>query len=397
MAVVSIAACGRSENTPAPAASSPASAPAVTERKYLLERVDDAAVVQVYADGFEKLPLKEKQLVWHLYQAALAGRDIYYDQRYVHNLEMRNVLEEILMHSEGIDAAVLAEIQRYTKLFWLNTGPYNNLTARKFVLKCAPEAFAAAAKTAVKNGATIAGAGGESLDAILARLKPAFFDAGVEPIVTNKTPGPGKDILTSSANNLYVGVTTKDLEHFEERYALNSRLVKQTGELVEEVYRVGGKYDAQIRQIVGHLDAAIPLASEPMARALRALVKFYQTGETADRVAYDIAWVEDKSSPVDTMNGFIEVYMDPRGMKGSWESLVFYVNPEKTAQIRKLATDAQWFEDRMPWAAQYRKQGVRGITANAIDVVIETGDSGPITPVGINLPNDQNVREKHGS
>jgi dipeptidyl-peptidase-3 len=397
MAVVSIAACGRSENTPAPAASSPASAPAVTERKYLLERVDDAAVVQVYADGFEKLPLKEKQLVWHLYQAALAGRDIYYDQRYVHNLEMRDVLEEILTHSEGIDAAVLAEIQRYTKLFWLNTGPYNNLTARKFVLKCAPEAFAAAAKTAVKNGATIAGAGGESLDAMLARLKPAFFDAGVEPIVTNKTPGSGKDILTSSANNLYVGVTMKDLEHFEERYALNSRLVKQTGELVEEVYRVGGKYDAQIRQIVGHLEAAIPLASEPMARALRALVKFYQTGETADRVAYDIAWVEDKSSPVDTMNGFIEVYMDPRGMKGSWESLVFYVNPEKTAQIRKLATDAQWFEDRMPWAAQYRKQGVRGITANAIDVVIETGDSGPITPVGINLPNDQNVREKHGS
>ena len=397
MAVVSIAACGRSENTPAPAASSPASAPAVTERKYLLERVDDAAVVQVYTDGFEKLPLKEKQLVWHLYQAALAGRDIYYDQRYVHNLEMRNVLEEILTHSEGIDAPVLAEIQRYTKLFWLNTGPYNNLTARKFVLKCAPEAFAAAAKTAVKNGATIAGAGGESLDAMLARLKPAFFDASVEPIVTNKTPGPGKDILTSSANNLYVGVTMKDLEHFEERYALNSRLVKQTGKLVEEVYRVGGKYDAQIRQIVGHLEAAIPLASEPMAKALRALVKFYQTGETADRVAYDIAWVEDKSSPVDTMNGFIEVYMDPRGMKGSWESLVFYVNPEKTAEIRKLATDAQWFEDRMPWAAQYRKQGVRGITANAIDVVIETGDSGPITPVGINLPNDQNVREKHGS
>jgi dipeptidyl-peptidase-3 len=397
MAVASIAACSRGETTPAPAASSSASAPAVTERKYLLERVDDAAVVQVYADGFEKLPLKEKQLVWHLYQAALAGRDIYYDQRYVHNLEMRNVLEEILTHSEGIDAAVLTEIQRYTKLFWINTGPYNNLTARKFVLKCTPEAFTAAAKTAVKNGATIAGAGGESIEAMLARLTPAFFDASVDPIVTNKTPGPGKDILTSSANNLYVGVTMKDLEHFEERYALNSRLVKQSGKLVEEVYRAGGRYDAQIRQIVGHLEAAIPHATEPMAKALRALVKFYQTGEIADRVAYDIAWVEDKSSPVDTINGFIEVYMDPRGMKGSWESLVFYVNPEKTEAIRKLATDAQWFEDRMPWAAQYRKQGVRGITANAIDVVIETGDSGPITPVGINLPNDQNVREKHGS
>jgi dipeptidyl-peptidase-3 len=134
-----------------------------------------------------------------------------------------------------------------------------------------------------------------------------------------------------------------------------------------------------------------------MARALGALVKFYRTGETADREAYDIAWVQDKASSVDTINGFIEVYMDARGMKGAWEGLVFYVNQAKTSEIQKLAREAQWFEDRMPWDPRYRKQGVQGITANAIDVVIETGDSGPITPVGINLPNDQAVRERHGS
>ena len=224
-----------------------------------------------------------------------------------------------------------------------------------------------------------------------------FFDLKVDPIVTSKTPGPGKDILASSANNLSVGVTMKDIAGFDEKYPLNSRLVKRDGKLVEEVYRVGGKYDAQIRAIVQHLEAAIPFATEPMAKALAALVKFYRTGETADRAAYDIAWVEDKASPVDTINGFIEVYMDARGIKGSWEALVFYVNPEKTAEIRKLAADAQWFEDRMPWDAKYRKQGVTGITANAIDVVVETGDSGPITPVGINLPNDQQIREKYGS
>ncbi len=402
MAVASMMACGGGQSTPGATAQpaveavSPAPPAPPAGRKYLLERVDDAAVVQVYADGFEKLPLDQKTLVWHLYQAALAGRDIYYDQRYAQNLEMRNVLEEILTHPAGIDPATLSEIQRYTKLFWLNTGPYNNLTARKFVLKCTPEAFAAAAQKAVQNGATIAGAG-ETLDAKLARLKPAFFDASVDPIVTNKTPGPGKDILASSANNLYVGVTMKDLEAFDEHHGLNSRLVKQDGKLVEEVYKVGGHYDAQIRNIVSHLEAALPYATEPMAKALRALIKFYTTGETADRVAYDIAWVEDKSSPVDTINGFIEVYMDPRGVKGSWEALVFYVNRDKTEGIRKLAADAQWFEDRMPWAAQYRKQGVRGITANAIDVVVEAGDSGPITPVGINLPNDQDVREQHGS
>jgi dipeptidyl-peptidase-3 len=119
-----------------------------------------------------------------------------------------------------------------------------------------------------------------------------------------------------------------------------------------------------------------------MADALRALIRFYTTGDNEDRVAYDIAWVHDKASPVDTINGFVEVYMDPAGMKGAWEALVFYVNPEKTEGIRELAAAAQWFEDRMPWAAQYRKEGVRGITANAIDVVVESGDSGPITPVG---------------
>ena len=394
--------CGRADNTPITDSTKPAVATASTEappadRKYLLERIDDAAVVQLYADGFASLPLDQKVLIWHLYEAALAGRDIYYDQRYAHNLEMRDVLEEILTHPGGVDPATLAEIQRYTKLFWLNTGPFNNLTARKFILKCTPQAFAAAAKASATAGATFPAANGETLDALLARLQPIFFDPSVDPIVTNKTPGTGKDILTTSANNLYVGVSMKDLEDCHERYPLNSRVVKRGGAIVEEVYRVGGRYDKEIRTIIGHLKAAIPYATEPMAKALAALVKFYETGETADRVAYDIAWVQDKASPVDTINGFVEVYMDSRGMKGSWESLVFYVNPEKTEGIRRLAADAQWFEDRMPWAAQYRKQGVRGITANAIDVVVEAGDSGPITPVGINLPNDQGIREKYGS
>ncbi len=392
----------RAADTPAadiarPAGEADADQAPPADRKYLLERVDDAAVAQLYADGFAALPLDQKVLIWHLYQAAVAGRDIYYDQRYEHNLEMRDVLEEIITHAAGVDAATLAEIERYTKLFWLNTGPYNNLTARKFVLKVTPEAFAAAAAAAQKAGAKFPLKPGETLAAMLKRLQPMFFDATVDPIVTNKTPGPGKDILTESANNLYVNVTMKDVEGFTEKYPLNSRLVKRDGKLVEEVYRIGGRYDTQIRRIVQHLEAAIPYATRTMAAALKALIKWYQTGETADRVAYDIAWVQDKDSPVDTINGFIEVYTDPRGHKGSWEALVYFVNREKTEDIRKVADNAQWFEDRMPWAAQYRKQGVRGITANAIDVVIETGDSGPITPVGINLPNDQEIREKHGS
>jgi dipeptidyl-peptidase-3 len=387
-----------------PVTDSTRSAPAETAapaanaiRKYLLERVDDAAVVQLYADGFESLPLDQKTLIWHLYEAALAGRDIYYDQRYAPNLEMREVLEEILTHAGGVDAPTLAEIQRYTKLFWLNNGPHNNLTARKFVLKCTPAAFAAAAQAAANAGARLPMRAGETLDAMLLRMQPLFFDPSVDSIVTHKTPGPGRDILTSSANNLYVGVTMADLENFTERYPLNSRIVKRDGGIVEEVYRIGGLYDKEIRDIVRHLEAAIPFATDTTAAALRALIHFYRTGEDQDRAAYDIAWVQDKGSPVDTINGFVEVYMDARGHKGAWEALVFYVNREKTEGIRRLAAEAQWFEDRMPWAPQYRKQGVRGITANAIDVVVESGDSAPVTPVGINLPNDQEIRETYGS
>ena len=253
----------------------------------------------------------------------------------------------------------LAEIQRYTKLFWINTGPYNNLTARKFVLKCTPEAFAAAAATAQKNGAKFPLKAGESLDAMLdapaaAVLRPR---ASIRSSPTRR-PGQGKDILAASANNLYVGVTMKDLDGL--RREVPAELA--AGEAGRQARRRGVPRRRQAttrrsRTIVGHLEAAVPYATEPMAKALARSIKFYRTGETRDRVAYDIAWVEDKDSPVDTINGFIEVYMDARGMKGSWEALVFYVNPEKTAEIRKLAADAQWFEDRMPWDAEVPQAG----------------------------------------
>ena len=165
----------------------------------------------------------------------------------------------------------------------------------------------------------------------------------------------------------------KDLEGFKERYALNSRIVKKDGKLIEEVYRVGGRYDKEIRSIVQHLEAAIPFATPTMKEALNALAQWYRTGENADRVAYDVAWVQDKDSPVDTINGFIEVYMDSRGHKGSWEALVYFVNPEKTAEIKKIAANAQCSRpypctlstvSRRPWHHRQR-----------IDVVLE-----PATP-----------------
>jgi len=397
-----LVACGRTSSPPAASTNSDSRTTngesRTSDRKYLLERVDDAAVVQFYADSFEKLPLREKTLIWHLYQAAIAGRDIFIDQKHRNALEMRSILDQIVAHPQGIDPAAFAEIQRYTKYFWINNGPYNNLTARKFVLKTTPEALATAAKTAQAAGATFATQNGETLDAMLQRLRPMFFDADFEPSITTKAPPPGKDILTASYNNLYAGgVSMNDVKGFTEKYGLNARLVKSGGKLTEEVYKIDGRYAKQITEVVRHLNDAIPFATEPMQGALRALIQWYRTGEQSDREKYDIAWVADKASPVDTINGFIEVYLDPRGIKGSWESLVFSINQEKTATIKTIGANAQWFEDHMPYEAKYRKPNVNGIIANAIDVIIETGDSGPVTPIGINLPNDQRIREQYGS
>jgi dipeptidyl-peptidase-3 len=375
--------------TPAPAARA--------TRPYLIERVDDAAIVQLYADGFAALPLDQKTLIWHLYEAALAGRDIYYDQRHRHNLAMRDVLEALVTHDLALAAEVRTEVWRYTKLFWLNSGAYNNLTARKFAMRLSTEELVAAVTAAAAAGARFPTAEGESPADLARRLAPAFLDAAVDPMVTNKTPGPGGDILRDSANNLYAGVTMADLEGFTERYPLNSRLAKRDGAVVEEVYRIGGRYSDELSRVARHLEAAIPFANASFAAALRALVRWYTTGEDSDRVAFDIAWVQAHDTPVDTMNGFIEVYMDARGIKGAWEGMVYYQNVEKTTRIQQLARHAQWFEDRMPVAPDFRKPVVQGVTAIAIDVVVEAGDAGPITPNGVNLPNDQRVREAHGS
>ena len=399
---------GDDDNTPSrippsrrrsPTALSPHAPPA--DRKYLLERVDDAAVAQLYADGFTSLPLDQKILIWHLYRAALAGRDIYYDQRYAHNLEMRDVLEEILTHPAGVDPAVLAEIQRYTKLFWLNTGPHNNLTARKFVLKCTPEAFAAAAQR--RSGSRAPAFRCEparSLDALLARLQPLFFDPTVDPIVTNKTPGAGKDILDVERQQSLrrrVDGRPRRLRGAASRSTRGSS--KRDGRLVEEVYRVGGKYDKEIREIVGHLEAAIPYATADDGDGAAGARSFLsRPGETADRVAYDIAWVQDKASPVDTINGFVEVYMDPRGMKGVVGSARLLRQPGEDRRA-----SASWPPTRS--GSRIACPGRRSTASRAFAAsppTRSTWSSSPATPgrsrrSGINLPNDQDIREKYGS
>lgn len=378
-----------------------------SDRPYLLERVDDAAIVRVYADGFERLEPRERALSWHLYQAAVAGRAIYIQQRCAEGLDIQQLGEEILVHSREVDPAALAELRRYMKLFWIHNSPYHNTTARKFCLKLLPSELAAAAEAAQRDGARISLREGESASSLVARLGPMLFDPEHKPMVTAKRGQGGLDIVQSSAATFYgPGVSLRRLEGFDERYALNSTLViGPDGRVEERPWRIGlpeegiaaGLYAAELARIVAHLEAALPLASEPMQRALQAQIRFYRTGAREDRVAYDVAWVADTQSPVDTVNSFVEVYVDPRGVKGAWEGIVSYEDPRKAAQIRAIAANAQWFEDHMPYAREYRKPDVVGISARSIDVIVETGDSGPITPIGINLPNDPWVREHHGS
>lgn len=370
----------------------------MSDRTWLLERVGPAAVVQLYADAFATLSPRDRVLAWHLYEAALAGRDIYYDQRYTHGLLMRDVVETLFAHRGTLDADVAREIERYTKLFWINSGPYEHITSRKFVLDLTADQLLDAITAVRDAGITVPLGPYATPGELVAAHARDFLDAAYRPMVTSKTPAPGDDMLTASANNLYANVATADLAGFDERHALNSRLVKgDDGTLREEVYRVGGRYGATLARIVEHLEAALPVAPAPTARALEALIAFYRTGDESDRRAYDIAWVADADSPVDTINGFIEVYLDARGHKGAYEGIVFHENPEKTADIRRIAGHAAWFEQHMPFDEAYRRTDVVGVSARAIDVLVECGDAGPMTAIGINLPNDESIREVYGS
>lgn len=378
---------------------SAASLPAQEARKHLLERIDDTGVIQLYADGFDELPLQQKLLCYHLSNAAVAGRDIFIDQKFRHSLAIRDLLEELFMHRQNMSPGTQQEIERYTKLFWLNNGIHDHLTTRKRILKLDLTAFRGALQSAQKAGAKLPSA----------HVVAELFDHMTNPrsffSCTNKSPKDDGDLLIESCNNLYVGVQLDDLEGFKERYPLNSRLVKVNGQLQEQVYRIGdpgrgippGLYAKQLAQVNKHLQLALSVAPPKTGAALKHLIEYYKTGDPGDWRKYNIAWVGDKTNTVDCINGFVEVYLDARGMKGGWEAVVSFVNPAMAKDIKKLAKEAQWFEDRMPWDPKFRKKKVRGITANAITVIMEAGDSGPMTPIGINLPNESDIRRDHGS
>jgi dipeptidyl-peptidase-3 len=368
----------------------------------ILESVGEFAVAPLRADAFETLTPRERSLAFYLYRAAIAGRDIYYDQVGRQNVEVRDLLEEILTHPRSLDAGVREAIHRYLKLFWINSGNHNDRTKRKFLPEFTYEQLRTAANLARQEGAEIRLALRETIEQKLERLRPVLFDAAVDPLVTCKTPPSGQDILTCSSVNFYEGVTLEDLAGFRERHPLNSRLVKRDGRLFEEVYRAGrgdvppGRYAHELQTIIGFLMKAEPFAEESQRLVLRRLGDYFATGDPEAFRAYNLDWV-GTDPRVDTVNGFIETYKDPRSRKGAWQGVVFVADEARTRVQKSLAAEAQYFEDRAPWDDRFKRRGFKAPVATAVQVLVAVGDSGSMPPIGVNLPNEEEISEKHGN
>jgi len=389
-----------------------------------LEVVGDIALVPLDPAGFEALPLEKKILAWHLGEAAWAGDRIVLDQNYKYNTLIRDLVALIVANPKPVAKPVWKKMRDYLVMLYMHHGIHDGWSGKKFLppftsaelRKAALAVRAAGVKSALWDLPAAKPGDPDPLEGVLATLAGPMFDPAVDAAHTVKDAPPGEDILTASKNNLYEGVTLADLKGFTERYPLNSKLVKKDGKLVEMVYRAGGTVDvldakgastgktvtippgmyaAELTAVIAHLEAAMPHAEPAQAEALRWLVRYFRTGDLADFDRYNVAWVKD-SPVVETVNGFIESYLDARGSKASYESIVAMVDEKNAKVMHDLAGHALDFEKKMPWLDAYKKTEFHAPVANAFSVLIEAGDGGPLSAIGINLPNAQAIREKYG-
>lgn len=350
-----------------------------------MERVDTTAFIQVEARSFTTLTPKQQALAYWLNQASIAIDPIIYDQLSRFGWRQKRVLEAVVASKDKVDPAAYSKIVEFTKLFWANKGNHNELTSQKIQPKF----------TADELKKALDAAGHRDLIPEVDALSQSLFDMDFEPLTTAKSPSGGKDIIEASANNFYSGVSLADLKNFTEHYRLNSRVAKENGKLVEQVYRVGGLYSAQLKKANDALAKAQAYADPAQAKVLGDLIRYYQTGAYADWLTFGTDWVQN-NEPVDFANGFIEVYRDARGAKGTSQSFVSITDAKVSAAIAKIAANAQYFEDNAPWDARYKKQGVKPPIANAVETTIETGDF-HVTTIGDNLPNEDEIHAKYGS
>lgn len=394
----------------APAASpSPEAAPSASEDEfeYEADRFADIRMLRYQVPGFEDLSDQQKELLYYLSQAALSGRDIMYDQNYKHNLRIRRTLEEILKNYEGDrDTADFASLTTYAKQVWFANGIHHHYSGLKFTPQFNEDYFSEVIRSAAPQS-NFPLREGQSVGQLITELTPILFDPDLDPKKVNTADGVDK--VATSAVNFYEGVTEQEVIDFYAAksaaddstpvsHGLNSKLVKVNGEIVERVWRVGGMYTEALEQVVYWLERAISVAeNEKQQTALELLVKYYRSGDLEDFDAYNIAWVEDTDSAIDVINGFIEVYNDPLGYRGSFESVVSFRDAEATLRISAIGERAQWFEDNSPIQDDHKKADVKGIDGKVITVVMESGDASPATPIGINLPNSSWIRAEHGS
>ncbi|HTQ78510.1 MAG TPA: peptidase M49 [Thermoanaerobaculia bacterium] len=379
-------------------------APAAASPGPLVERIGRRAFIQVETPSFEKLPVAQRILAYHLTRAAIELDPIIYDQMSTYGLAAKRLLGAMVDRPERLPAASRPAIVEYAKLFFASSGNHDETTNQKFLPGLSFEEFAQAAEAARSQGARLGSQA--DLKKLLAELKAPLFDPDFEVSVTVRNPPPGKDLLTASSNNYYSGVALGDLSGFTEKYPLDSRLVKKDGKLVEEVYRAGtpdgkvppGLYAKELQAVNRELAAAAAVADrvDPgQAEEIRALIRFYQTGELADWTSFNVLWVKN-DSPVDFASGFIEVYKDSRGVKGSSQMFVSVTDQILEPLMQKLASNAVYFEKQAPWAEKYKKLDVKPPIGKAIETVVETGDF-RVGTIGDNLPNEQSFREVYGT
>lgn len=373
---------------------------------YIVEQFADLQLLRYCVAGFENLSLRQKELVYYLSQAALEGRDILFDQNGKYNLQIRKLLEVVYTTYTGDkEDAEFQGLEVYLKRVWFSSGIYHHYACDKFMPSFSPEFLRKwiekvdVSQFPLKDG--------ESVQEMCDELFPVIFDPEVMPKRVNQADG--EDLVMTSAANYYEGVTQKEAEAFYSilkipgdphpvMYGMNSRLVKKDGFLREEVWKVGGMYGEAIEKIIAWLEKAETVAeSEAQREVIRLLVDFYRTGDLKTFDNYSIAWLKDTGSKVDFVNGFIESYGDPLGMKASWESIVNFKDEEATRRTEIISQNAQWFEDHSPVSLAFKKGMVTGVSAKVITAAMLGGDLYPSSAIGINLPNSNWIRSRHGS
>lgn len=373
---------------------------------YNVDHFADIEVLRYQVPGFEDLSLRQKELIYYLNEAALQGRDILFDQNGKYNLAIRITLENVYTNFKGDkNSTEFKALEKYLKQVWFANGIHHHYSMDKFTPEFSQKFFDEQVRKVSKKNLPLGK--GQSVDAFLKTIDAVIFDPTVMAKRVNQADGV--DLILTSANNLYEGVTQKEVEDFYNKlkdpndptpvsYGLNARLVKVNGQVAEQVYKVGGLYSPAIEKIVFWLKKAANVAENAQMKAyIEKLIEFYVTGDLKTFDDYSILWAEETKSDVDFVNGFIESYGDPMGMTGSWESLVNFKNKQSSIRTQIISENAQWFEDNSPVDARFKKDKVKGVSAKVITAAILAGDCYPATPIGINLPNANWIRAAHGS